>query len=249
MKILVPIKRTLDANVRVKVNADASGVDLSNARMAMNPFCEIAVEEAVRLKEKGIASEIVVVSIGAEKAQEQLRAAMAIGADRGIQIDSDRELEPLLVAKILKNIVEEESPGIILLGKQSIDTDNNQVGQMLAALCGYSLATFASKVEIDADSLLVTREIDGGEQTLRLTMPAVITTDLRLNEPRYAKLPEIMKARKKPLDTRTAASFDIDLSPRLHTISVKAPEGRGECKMLDSASELVRILRDEAGVI
>jgi electron transfer flavoprotein beta subunit len=249
MKILVPVKRTLDANVKVRVAADNSGVDLTNAKMAMNPFCEIAVEEAVRLKEKGVATEVIVVTIGQDKAQDQLRSALATGADRGILVKSERELEPLNIAKILQKLVEKEQPGLIILGKQSIDSDNNQVGQMLSALCRYSLATFASKVSVEGDSVLVSREVDGGEQTLKLTLPAVITSDLRLNEPRYAKLPDIMQAKKKPVEILEAGSFGLNLSPRVNILSVASPAGRSGCEMLDSAAALVDKLRNQAKVI
>ena len=211
MKILVPVKRAIDYNVKVRVKADNSGVDLTNAKMAINPFCEIAVEEAVRLKEKGIATEIVVVSIGDKSCQEQIRTALALGADRGIQIDTDQNLDSLQVAKLLAKVVEEEQPQLVVLGKQSIDSDNNQTGQMLAALTGMPQGTFASEVTVDGTSVKVTREVDGGLQTVALTLPAVVTTDLRLNEPRYASLPNIMKAKRKPLDVKSAADFGVAL--------------------------------------
>ena len=249
MKILVPVKRTIDSNVKVRVKGDSSGVDLTNAKMAMNPFCEIAVEEAVRLKEQGLASEVIAVSVGEEKAQEQLRAAIALGADRGICITTDEELEPLNVAKVLHKLVEREEPGLIILGKQSIDSDNNQVGQMLAALCGYPQGTFAYQVRIDNDRVLVGREIDGGEQEVALQLPAVVTTDLRLNEPRYAKLPDIMKAKKKPLDMIPLADLSLDLKPRSRVLSVSEPPVRSGCKMLSSAEELVDTLRNVEKVI
>ena len=206
MKILVPVKRAIDYNVKVRVKADESGVDLTNAKMAINPFCEIAVEEAVRLKEKGVATEIVVVSIGDKSCQEQIRTALALGADRGIQIGTDLNLDSLQVAKLLTKVVEEEQPQLVILGKQSIDSDNNQTGQMLAALTGMPQGTFASEVVVDGEKVNVTREIDGGLQTVALSLPAVVTTDLRLNEPRYASLPNIMKAKRKPLDVKAAAS-------------------------------------------
>lgn len=249
MKILVPVKRTIDSNVKVRVKGDSSGVDLTNAKMAMNPFCEIAVEEAVRLKEQGLASEVIAVSVGEEKAQEQLRAAIALGADRGICITTDEELEPLNVAKVLQKLVEREEPGLIILGKQSIDSDNNQVGQMLAALCGYPQGTFAYQVRIDNERVLVGREIDGGEQEVALRLPAVVTTDLRLNEPRYAKLPDIMKAKKKPLDMIPLAELSLDLKPRSRVLSVAEPPVRSGCKMLSSAEELVDTLRNVEKVI
>lgn len=214
MKILVPIKRVVDYNVKVRPNGDGSNVDLANVKMSMNPFCEIAVEEAVRLKEAGKATEVIVVSIGPAKAQEQIRAAMAIGADRGILIETDESLEPLAIAKCLKNVVEKESPEMVILGKQSIDGDNNQTGQMLAALCNWGQGTFASEVVLADGKLSVTREIDGGLQTVQLALPAVVTTDLRLNEPRYAKLPDIMKAKKKPLETIALADLGVDTKPR-----------------------------------
>ena len=215
MKILVPVKRAIDYNVKVRVKADESGVDLTNAKMAINPFCEIAVEEAVRLKEKGVATEIVVVSIGDKSCQEQIRTALALGADRGIQIDTDQNLDSLQVAKLLSKVVEEEQPQLVILGKQSIDSDNNQTGQMLAALTGMPQGTFASEVVVDGEKVNVTREIDGGLQTVALSLPAVVTTDLRLNEPRYASLPNIMKAKRKPLDVKAAADFGVSLTQTL----------------------------------
>ena len=249
MKILVPIKRTIDANVKVRVKADNSGVDLSNAKMAMNPFCEIAVEEAVRLKEQGLASEVIVVTVGEEKAQEQLRAAMALGADRGICISTDEKLEPLNIARVLQKIVDREQPQLIILGKQSIDDDNNQTGQMLAALCGYPQGTFAYKLGLNEQRLTVGREVDGGEQQVALTLPAVVTTDLRLNEPRYAKLPDIMKAKKKPVELIPLADLGLDLRPRTRVLSVTEPPGRTGCKILGSSAELVDVLRNVEKVI
>ena len=226
MKVLVPVKRVLDYNVKPRVKADGSGVDLANVKMSMNPFDEIAVEEAIRLKEKGTVTEIVAVSIGEPKAQDTLRTALAMGADRAILVTSDTKVEPLGVAKILAKIVEEEQPQLVILGKQAIDDDNNQTGQMLAALLGWGQATFASKVELSADAVTVTREVDGGLETDRYTLPAIVTTDLRLNEPRYASLPNIMKAKSKPLVTKTAADVDVDVAPRLTVVKVAEPSKR-----------------------
>lgn len=249
MKILVPIKRAIDYNVKVRVKADQSGVDLANTKMSLNPFCEIAVEEAVRLKEKGMATEIVVVSIGDKACQEQIRTALALGADRGIQIDTDLSLDSLQIAKLLQKVVEEESPDLVILGKQSIDSDNNQTGQMLAALTGMPQGTFASEVVIASGKVKVTREIDGGLQTVELSLPAVVTTDLRLNEPRYASLPNIMKAKRKPLDVKAAADFGVNLSSNVQLIKVEAPATRkGGVKVADVA-ELVDKLKNEAKVI
>ena len=249
MKVLVPIKRVIDYNVKVRVKADNSGVDLANVKMAMNPFCEIAVEEAVRLKEKGVVTEIVAVSIGPKAAQEQLRTAMALGADRSILVETDEEIQPLGIAKALKAIVEEEKPEMVILGKQAIDDDNNQTGQMLAALTGMPQGTFASEVDVADGKVKVTREIDGGLQTVELNLPAVVTTDLRLNEPRYASLPNIMKAKKKPLDTKTAADLGVDLTPRVTTVSVEAPAERQAGIIVGSVDELVEKLKNEAKVI
>ncbi len=226
MKVLVPVKRVLDYNVKPRVKADGSGVDLANVKMSMNPFDEIAVEEAIRLKEKGTVTEIVAVSIGEPKAQDTLRTALAMGADRAILVTSDTKVEPLGVAKILAKIVEEEQPQLVILGKQAIDDDNNQTGQMLAALLGWGQATFASKVELGADAVTVTREVDGGLETDRYKLPAIVTTDLRLNEPRYASLPNIMKAKSKPLVTKTAADIGVDVAPRLTTVKVAEPAKR-----------------------
>ncbi|MEP1553472.1 MAG: electron transfer flavoprotein subunit beta/FixA family protein [Paraglaciecola sp.] len=249
MKILVPVKRAIDYNVKVRVKPDNSAVDLTNAKMSINPFCEIAVEEAVRLKEKGVATEIVVVSIGDKACQEQIRTALALGADRGIQIDTPEPLGSLQVAKLLQKVVEEESPDLVILGKQSIDSDNNQTGQMLAALTGMPQGTFASEVEVTEGKVKVTREIDGGLQTIELTLPAVVTTDLRLNEPRYASLPNIMKAKRKPLEVKSAADFGIELSSGVKILKVEAPAQR-QCgiKVADVA-ELVEKLKNEAKVI
>ena len=226
MKILVPVKRVIDFNVKVRVKGDGSGVDLANVKMSMNPFDEIAVEEAIRLKEKGVATEIVAVSVGPAKAQETLRTALAMGADRAILVQTDDEVEPLAVAKILKAITEEETPGLVILGKQAIDDDSNQTGQMLAALLGRPQGTFASAVAVEGDSVTVTREVDGGLETVKLALPAIVTTDLRLNEPRYASLPNIMKAKSKPLATKTPADYGVDTAPRLKTLKVSEPPVR-----------------------
>ena len=248
MKVLVPIKRVIDYNVKVRVKADNSGVDLANVKMAMNPFCEIAVEEAVRLKEKGVVTEIVAVSIGPKTAQEQLRTAMALGADRSILVETDEDVQPLGIAKALKAIVDEEKPDLVILGKQAIDGDNNQTGQMLAALTGMPQGTFASEVDVADGKVKVTREIDGGLQTVELNLPAVVTTDLRLNEPRYASLPNIMKAKKKPLDEKTAADFGVDVSPRLEVIGTAEPATRAAGVKVGSVDELLAKLKD-AGVL
>ena len=252
MKVLVPVKRVIDYNVKVRVKADGSGVDLANVKMSMNPFDEIAVEEAIRLKEAGKAEEIIVVSIGVKQAQETLRTALAMGADRAILVvaadDVHQDIEPLAVAKILAKVVEEEQPGLVLAGKQAIDNDMNATGQMLSALLGWSQATFASKVEIDGDSAKVTREVDGGLQTISVKMPAIVTVDLRLNEPRYASLPNIMKAKKKPLDEKTAADYGVDVTPRLTVVKTDEPAGRSAGIKVDSVDELVGKLK-EAGVI
>ncbi len=226
MKILVPVKRVIDYNVKPRVKADGSGVDLANVKMSMNPFDEIAVEEATRLKEAGKAEEIIAVSVGPAKAQETLRTALAMGADRAILVETDDEIEPLGVAKILAKIMAEEAPGLVILGKQAIDDDSNQTGQMLAALTGRGQGTFANTLDLDGDNITVTREIDGGLQTVKLPLPAIITTDLRLNEPRYPSLPNIMKAKKKPLDTKSPADYGVDISPRLTTSNVSAPPVR-----------------------
>ena len=226
MKILVPVKRVIDYNVKPRVKADGTGVDLANVKMSMNPFDEIAVEEAIRLKEKGVATEIVAVSIGPAKAQETLRTALAMGADRAILVTTDDEVEPLAVAKILKAITEEEAPGLVILGKQAIDDDSNQTGQMLAALLGRPQGTFASEVTVEGDSVTVKREVDGGLETVKLTLPAIVTTDLRLNEPRYASLPNIMKAKSKPLANKTPADYGVDTAPRLKTLKVSEPPVR-----------------------
>ncbi|MEY1661877.1 electron transfer flavoprotein subunit beta/FixA family protein [Isoalcanivorax beigongshangi] len=249
MKVLVPIKRVVDYNVKVRVKADQSGVDLANVKMAMNPFCEIAVEEAVRLKEKGVVTEIVVVTVGSKAAQEQLRTAMALGADRAILIETEDAVQPLGIAKALKAVVEKESPELVILGKQAIDDDNNQTGQMLAALTGMPQGTFASEVNVESGKVKVTREIDGGLQTVELSLPAVVTTDLRLNEPRYASLPNIMKAKKKQLDTLSPADLGVDLTPRVKTLKVEPPAERSAGIKVGSVDELVEKLKNEAKVI
>ena len=243
MKILVPVKRVIDFNVRPRVKADGSGIDLANVKMSMNPFDEIAVEEAIRLKEKGKASEIVVVSVGPAKAQETLRTALAMGADRAILIVSETEVEPLGVAKLLAKVVEEEQPGLVILGKQAIDDDSNQTGQMLAALLGRPQGTFASKVEVEGDAVSVTREVDGGLETVKLSLPAIVTTDLRLNEPRYASLPNIMKAKSKPLAQKTPADYGVDVTARLTTLKVTEPPQRQAGIKVADVDELVGKLK------
>ncbi len=249
MKVLVPVKRVLDYNLKVRVKADQSGVDLSNLKMSMNPFCEIAVEEAVRLKEKGAVSEIIAVSIGPDQAQETLRTALAMGADRGVLVKAEGEIEPLDVAKILKGVVEAEQPGLVILGKQAIDDDANQTGQMLAALLDLPQATFASKIELSDNRVTVTREVDGGLQTLALHLPAIVTTDLRLNEPRYASLPNIMKAKKKPIDIKTPGDFGVSPRARLKVLKVAEPPKRQGGVKVKTVSELVDKLKNEAGVL
>jgi electron transfer flavoprotein beta subunit len=239
MKLLVPVKRVLDYNVKPRVKADGSGVDLANVKMSMNPFDEIAVEEAIRLKEKGVATEVVVVSIGEPKAQDTLRTALAMGADRAILITSDVRAEPLGVAKLLAKVVEEEQPQLVILGKQAIDDDNNQTGQMLAALLGWGQGTFASKVEVEGDTAHVTREVDGGLETVALPLPAIVTTDLRLNEPRYASLPNIMKAKSKPLAQKTPADYGVDLTPRITVLKVEEPAKRAAGIKVDDVDALV----------
>ena len=249
MKVLTPVKRVIDYNVKARVKADGSGVDLANVKMSMNPFDEIAVEEAVRLKEKGVATEIVAVSIGPQQCQETLRTALAMGADRGILVLTDQDLEALAVAKVLKGVVEAEAPQLVLMGKQAIDGDNNATGQMLAALLNRPQATFASKLEVAGDTATVTREVDGGLQTLEVALPAVVTVDLRLNEPRYASLPNIMKAKKKPIDQKTPADFAADTASRLTTVKVAEPPKRAGGIKVESAADLVMKLKNEAGVI
>ena len=249
MKILVAVKRVVDANVKVRVKSDGSGMELANAKMAMNPFCEIAVEQAVRMKEAGEAEEIIVVSIGPQPCQEQIRTALALGCDRGIHVLAEGEVAPLQVAKMLKALVEREQAGLVILGKQSIDSDNNQVGQMLAAIAGMGQGTFACKAGLDGDSIRVTREIDGGEQTVSLKLPAVVTTDLRLNEPRYASLPNIMKAKRKPIEPSTPAELGVDTTSNLRTLRVSPPAERAAGIVVESVDELVDKLKTEARVI
>jgi electron transfer flavoprotein beta subunit len=243
------VKRVVDYNVKVRAKADGSGVDLNNVKMAINPFCEIAVEEAVRLKEAGIATEVVAVSIGDKSCQEQIRTALALGADRGIQVEAEGAVEPLSVAKLLKGVVEKEQPQLIIVGKQSIDGDNNQTGQMLGALCNMPQGTFASEIAIDGDKINVTREVDGGMQTVSLALPAIITTDLRLNEPRYASLPNIMKAKKKPLDVYTPADLGVEIKAHLTTVKVEPPAERKAGIIVESVEQLVDKLKNEAKVI
>jgi electron transfer flavoprotein beta subunit len=249
MKILVPVKRVVDHNIKVRPKADGSGVELTNLRMSINPFCEIAVEEAVRLKEAGLAEEIIAISCGDKSCQEQLRTALALGADRAIQIEADAELQPLAIAKLLSTVVEREQIRLVITGKQSIDGDNNQTGQMLAALCGMSLGTFASEIKIEDDAINVIREVDGGLQTVQLSLPAVVTADLRLNEPRYASLPNIMKAKKKPLEVLAADSLGVDIAPRLTVLNFEPPPERTGGTMVSSVEELFKKLRNEAKVI
>ena len=252
MKVLVPVKRVIDYNVKARVKADGSGVDLANVKMSMNPFDEIAVEEAIRLKEKGVATEVVAVSVGVKQSAETLRTALAMGADRAILVvaadDVHQDIEPLAVAKILKAIIDEEQPKLVVAGKQAIDNDMNATGQMLSALLGWSQATFANKLEIEGEAAKVTREVDGGLQTIEVTLPAIVTADLRLNEPRYASLPNIMKAKKKPLDEKTAADYGVDVTPRLTVVSTREPEGRKAGIKVGSVDELVSKLK-EAGVV
>ena len=253
MKVLVPVKRVIDYNVKVRVKSDGTGVDLANVKMSMNPFDEIAVEQAIRLKEAGKVEEIIAVSIGVKQSQETLRTALAMGADRAILIvcteDVHTDMEPLTVAKLLKGVIDVEQPGLVLCGKQAIDNDMNATGQMLAALAGWSQGTFASELDIDGDKALVTREVDGGLQTIKINMPAVVTVDLRLNEPRYASLPNIMKAKRKPLDEKTPSDYGVDISPRLEIISTTEPAARAAGVKVADVSELVAKLKDEAGVI
>ncbi|MEA2937087.1 MAG: electron transfer flavoprotein beta subunit [Alphaproteobacteria bacterium] len=249
MKILVPVKRVVDKDIKIRVKSDQTGVELANVKMSMNPFDEIAVEEAIRLKEKGLATEIVCVSIGPQQASETIRTGLAMGADRGILVKTEGPTEPLAVAKILKAIVDQEQPGLVIMGKQAIDDDCNQTGQMLAALTGWPQGTFASKLVIEGDSVLVTREVDGGLQTVKLKAPAIVTTDLRLNEPRYASLPNIMKAKKKPIDEKTPAAYGVDVSPRLDVLKTVEPAGRKAGVKVKTVAELVDKLRNEAGII
>ena len=249
MKILVAVKRVIDANVKVRVKADNSGVETANVKLSMNPFCEIAVEEAVRLKEKGVATEVIAVSIGNTQSQETLRTAMALGADRGILVETDQNLESLAVAQVLKTLVEAEQPDLVILGKQSIDSDNNQTGQMLAALLDWPQGTFASKVDVADGHVTVMREVDGGLETIKLQLPAVVTTDLRLNEPRFASLPNIMKAKRKPLDIKPIADTGVDITPHLEILSVAPPATRQAGIKVESVAQLVEKLRNEAKVI
>ena len=249
MKALVAVKRVVDYNVKIRVKADKTGVELANVKMSMNPFDEIAVEEALRLREKGTVSEVIAVSLGVQQCQETIRTALAMGADRGILVQTDVELQPLAVAKILKAIVAQEQPGLVILGKQAIDDDCNQTGQMLAALLGWPQGTFASKLVVDGDSILVTREVDGGLQTVKLKAPAIVTTDLRLNEPRYASLPNIMKAKKKPIDEKSPADYGVDIAPRLEVVKTSEPPGRKAGAKVGSVAELVAKLKNDAGVL
>ena len=253
MKVLVPVKRVIDYNVKVRVKADGTGVDLANVKMSMNPFDEIAIEEAIRLKEAGKAEEVIAVSVGVKQAQETLRTALAMGADRAILVEAAADvyadIEPLAVAKILKAVIADEQPGLVLCGKQAIDNDMNATGQMLAALMGWAQATFASKVEIEGDGALVTREVDGGLQTIKVKLPAVVTVDLRLNEPRYASLPNIMKAKKKPLDIKTPSDYGVDVTPRLEIVRTTEPAARQAGVIVRTVDELLAKLRDEAGVL
>jgi len=249
MKILVPVKRVIDPYVNIRVKSDQTGVETENVKMSMNPFCEIAVEEAIRLKESGSCTEIVAVSIGNQSCQETIRTALAMGADRGIHVLTDETLEPISIAKILAKIVEEESPGLVITGKQAIDGDNNQTGQMLAALTSMPQGTFASKIEIDGEKIKVTREIDGGLQTINLNMPAIITTDLRLNEPRYASLPNIMKAKKKPIDQKSPSDYGVDTALRVKVLKVIEPPKRQAGIKVENIGELVEKLKNEAGVL
>ena len=249
MKVLVPVKRVIDANIKVRVKSDQSGVELNNVKMAMNPFCEIAVEQAIRLKESGLVDEIIVVTVGAAQSQETLRTALAMGADRAILIETEEAPEPLAIAKSLKAVVDREGPGLVILGKQAIDGDNNQTGQMLAALLGWSIGTFISDLVIEESIVKVTREVDGGLEKLELASPAVVTVDLRLNEPRYASLPNIMKAKKKPLDTLSPSDLDVDVTPRTEVVSVVEPPAREAGGRVGRAEELVEKLKNEAKVI
>ncbi|NKB52351.1 MAG: electron transfer flavoprotein subunit beta/FixA family protein [Rhizobiaceae bacterium] len=249
MKIIVPVKRVVDYNVKIRVKSDGSGVELANVKMSMNPFDEIAVEEALRLREAGKADEVIAVSIGPQQSQETIRTALAMGADRGILVKNDDLVEPLAVAKILKGIVDEEQPGLVILGKQAIDDDANQTGQMLSALLGWAQATFASKLEIDGASANVTREVDGGLQTIKVKMPLIMTTDLRLNEPRYASLPNIMKAKKKPMDEKTPADYGVDATPRLTIVTTEEPPQRQAGVIVGDVAELVDKLKNEAGLL
>ncbi len=249
MKVIVPVKRVIDANIKVRVKTDRSGVELNNVKMAMNPFCEIAVEESIRLKESGAADEIIVVAAGPQQSQETIRTALAMGADRGILVETDIPLEPLAVSKLLKAVVEREQPGLILMGKQAVDNDNNQTGQMLSAMLNWSVGTFVSKIAVQDESFEVVREVDGGLETVSLTKPSVITVDLRLNEPRYASLPNIMKARRKPIETLTPDELGIDVTPRVEVLEVNEPPSRQAGIRVSSAAELIEKLKTEAKVL
>jgi len=249
MKVLVPVKRVIDYNVKIRVKADQTGVETANVKMSMNPFDEIAVEEAIRLREAGTANEVIALSVGPQQCQETIRTALAMGADRGILIQTDDEVQPLAVAKLLKAVADKEGPDLVILGKQAIDDDSNQTGQMLAALLGWSQATFASKIEIDGGSANVIREVDGGLETLKVTMPCIVTTDLRLNEPRYASLPNIMKAKKKPIDQMVPADLGVDITPRLTTLKVVEPAKREAGVIVEDVAQLVDKLKNEAKVI
>ena len=249
MKVLVPVKRVIDYNVKIRVKADQTGVETANVKMSMNPFDEIAVEEAVRLQEAGTATEVIAVSIGPQQCQETIRTALAMGADRGILIQTDDEVQPLAVAKLLKAVVDKESPDLVILGKQAIDDDSNQTGQMLAALLGWSQATFASNIQLNGDTANITREVDGGLETVKVSMPCIVTTDLRLNEPRYASLPNIMKAKKKPIDQMAPADLSVDIAPRLTTLKVVEPPKREAGVMVEDVAQLVDKLQNEAKVI
>ena len=249
MKVLVPVKRVIDYNVKIRVKADQTGVETANVKMSMNPFDEIAVEEAVRLQEAGTATEVIAVSIGPQQCQETIRTALAMGADRGIMIQTDDEVQPLAVAKLLKAVVDKESPDLVILGKQAIDDDSNQTGQMLAALLGWSQATFASNIELNGDTANITREVDGGLETVKVSMPCIVTTDLRLNEPRYASLPNIMKAKKKPINQMAPADLSVDIAPRLTTLKVVEPTKREAGVMVEDVAQLVNKLQNEAKVI
>ena len=249
MKVVVPVKRVIDANIKVRVKADNSGVELNNVKMAMNPFCEIAVEESIRLKEAGVASEVIVVSVGPQKSQETIRTGLAMGADRGILVETETDLEPLAVSKLLKAVIDREAPELVMMGKQAVDNDNNQTGQMLSALLGWSLGTFVSNIEVEESGFRVVREVDGGLETVQLSKPSVITVDLRLNEPRYASLPNIMQARKKPIETYTPEELSVDVTPRVTVLEVVEPPSRQAGVKVQNAEELIEKLTEEAKVL
>ena len=249
MKVIVPVKRVIDANIKVRVKTDKSGVELNNVKMAMNPFCEIAVEESIRMKESGTVEEIIVVAAGPQQSQETIRTALAMGADRGILIQTDVPLEPLAISKLLKNVIDREQPGLVMMGKQAVDNDNNQTGQMLSAMLNWSLGTFVSKIEVKDDGFQVVREVDGGLETVMLSRPSVITVDLRLNEPRYASLPNIMKARRKPIETLTPEDLGVDVTPRVEFVEVNEPPSRQAGIRVSSAAELIEKLKNEAKVL